>query len=557
LQLILDSLKDPVIVVDVNNRAVTANIAAKGIEQYLETCLLGSAPCIQSYCAFHEIGMEGSCSIKNAIQLNNYSSGFFKLRHSNNGTTYMHSTSTPHDGFIVLHMKHIDHEQGLDADSHEKQIHTIAQRDILTGLPNVFFLRDLVQQEAVRAARQGKLLAVMFIDVSRFKLINSTFGRHQGDIVLNKVAQRIRHALRASDILIRQGGDIFIAAITDLETMQDIVPVAAKIRNAIAFPLRIHDQQISIKTHMGISIYPEDGLSPDSLIKNADIALQSAKSSQHNFFMMYQKEMDKETGQLLLFESRLLAAIERNEFVLYYQPQIETRTGRMLSAEALIRWNSPDFGFIPPAEFIPIAEKIGAIKDIGEWVIQTACKHMSTWIREGFPPITISVNVSIKQFRDPALITIIANALETSCLAPECLCLEITENILMENPETVIATMKTINDMGVKLSMDDFGTGFSSLNYLKRLPVDKLKIDRSFISNITHDEADAAIVRTVINLAHNFKLKVNAEGVETLEQVNFLKKLDCDEIQGYFISKPLPVDDFNALWTHMQMLHAW
>lgn len=555
LQLILDSIRDPVIVVDIANREVTANSATRGIEHSVDKCLLAKHPCEYEGCAFQEIGGSGECSIRNALQLQNYSAGFFRVPHfSNTGTAYLHSISTPRDGFIVLHMKRADHLPYQGAEHDEYQGCTISHHDALTGLPNIFFLNDLLQQEIVRAVRQRKRFAVMFVDISRFNLINSAFGRDQGDIVLQTTAQRIRHAIRASDILIRQGGDTFIVIVSDVGALEDIMLVAKKIHNAIALPISMHGQQTRLKSFMGISIYPEDGISPEMLIKHADTALQSAKSRQQAFFMMYQKEMEKETEELLLFESRLLNAIEGNEFRLCYQPLIETGTGRLLGAEALIRWHSPDFGVVSPAHFIPLAEKIGVIKDIGTWVIQSACSQMNAWAQEGLPPITVSVNVSVRQLRDPGFCAMVSDTLREYRLPPSSLCCEITENILMDNPEAVIVTLQAIRDMGVALAIDDFGTGFSSLNYLKRLPVDKLKIDRSFISNITLDEADAAIVRTVISLAHNFKLKVNAEGVETLDQVNFLRQLNCDEIQGYFFSRPLAVDDFKVLWINMLML---
>lgn len=557
LQLVLDSIKDPIIVLDIGTKAVTANAAAKDIEHYLDKCVLKQELCSKYHCAFHEKGDDEICLVKKSLLMDNYSSGFFKLQHhQNNFTTYLHSTTTPYDGFIVLHMKHAHPPQGQPADIHENQGFNTSRCDILTGLPNIFFLTEALHQKIQKARGLGTMLSVLFIDINRFNRINHFLGREQGDVVLRMVAQRIQNTLRASDVLIRQGGDVFIAIISDDERNQDIGIVVNKILKSVALPLTVRNEQIRLKATAGISVYPKDGILPNTLIKNADIALQRAKTDSLKSFRFYAPSMEKGTGELLLFESRLLSAIERNELVLHYQPLIATGTGRMVGAEALLRWNSPDFGCVLPSKFIPAAERMGVIIEIGKWVVQTACRQMSEWILRGFPPITVSVNVSMKQFRDPDLLHIIRASLDEACLASECLCLEITENIIMDKPETLIETMSAISAMGVELAIDDFGTGYSSLNYLKRLPVQKLKIDRSFIMNITQDEADAAIVKSVISLAHNFRLKVNAEGVETLEQMDFLRQLGCDELQGNFLSPPLSVEEFAILWTNTLLLHG-
>lgn len=549
LQLVLDSLKDPIIVVDIGNKNVTSNSAARKIEHFVDSCVLQPEHCSNINCVFYSLGAEDSCLVKNSISMTNYSSGFFRLRRDNgNFTTYLHSTTTPHSGYIVLHMKQGDNGNGQSGLPSSESILERSHYDMLTGLPNVGYLQDTLQQEIIRAQRHRKMLSVMFIDICRFNLVNNAYGREQGDVVLRNIAQRIRNTLRASDVLIRQGGDVFIAIVTDIEAIQDVGIVAKKIRGAVSMPISINNQKIILESCIGASLYPDNGVTPETLIKNADIALQSAKTSQKKDLFFYANSMDNDLEKRLAFENSLLTALERNEFTLYYQPQIHASTGQMVNAEALIRWKSPRFGLVKPSEFIPLAERMGIITDIGAWVIRTACEHLSRWMSMGFPPIVISVNISIKQFRDPDFIVVIKNALEESCVPPEFLCLEVTENVIMENAEAVVETMNRIHDMGVKLAIDDFGTGYSSLYYLKKLPVDKLKIDRSFIRNITSDEADAAIVKTVINLAHNFKLKVTAEGVESSEHVDFLNTLECDELQGYFISRPLSHDDFSMLW---------
>lgn len=557
LLMVLDSIQDPVIVVDVKNKTVTSNAAARDIEHSLDRCLLREEFCGNDSCTFYETNEKAGCLIKKSLLLNNYSSGFFKLQHRQiRFTTYLHSITTTCEGYIVLHMKHMNapYEHSLDTDVKLSEL--VSHYDVLTGLPDIFFLSRSLQDEIQKALVHGTMFAVVFIDINQFNRINHTFGREQGDSILKIVSQRIHHTLRASDQLFRQGGDVFIAIISDAKNDQAIGVAAKRIFNAISLPLAVQAETVQLKATGGISIYPQDGASSDMLMRNADIALQRAKNDALTSFHFFTASMAKAEEERVLIEARLHTAVDRNELALVFQPLIETTSGKVIGAEALLRWNSPDFGPVPPSKFIPIAEKTGAIIAIGEWVIQTACRQISSWILDGFPPIAVSVNVSMGQFSDPGLIRVITDALEQSTLSPQCLCLEITENSIMDNPESVIEIMSAISSMGVSLAIDDFGTGYSSLNYLKKLPVRKLKIDRAFIQNITRDEADAAIVKTVINLAHNFNLTVNAEGVETLEHLQFLQELGCDELQGYFLSKPLNAPDFATFWTNTLLLHG-
>ncbi len=416
--------------------------------------------------------------------------------------------------------------------------------DVLTGLPSMGYLKDALKIEMSRSKLLNKKLGVIFLDILRFNVINTTLGRDSGDRVLYLVSKKIESSLRKSDIVVRQGGDVFVVVATDLKRTQEIFKVARRIIGAVTSPYLIGGKEIRLACCLGISVFPDDSEDVNTLLKNADVALQNTKKREKNSFTCYHGDMDKESEELLSLESRLHTAVKNNELVLHYQPQVNAVTGRLIGAEALVRWNLTGHGMIPPLKFISLAEDMGAIVEIGAWVIRQACKQARSWIDDGFAPVCISVNCSIKQFRDVHLVDTIREALEEYNIQPAMFGIEITENVCMDNPRKVIGILRRIADLGIIVSIDDFGSGYSSLNYLKKFPVHKLKIDRSFISNITGDKSDEAIVKTVVFLAHNFGLKVVAEGVESEDHVDFLAQLGCDELQGYLISKPLPAEDF-------------
>lgn len=434
----------------------------------------------------------------------------------------------------------------------------ILSLDVLTGLPSMSYLKDTLKLEMSRSKLFEKKLGVVFIDIHRFNVINTTLGRDSGDHVLVVISKKVRDSLRKSDTIVRQGGDVFVVAATDLDNVQDLFIVAKRIIEAVTADLVVNGKEIRLACCLGISVFPDDSEDVNTLLKNADVALQNGKRGEKNSFSFYHEDMDKESEELLSLENRLHTAVKNGELVLHYQPQVDAVTGRLIGAEALARWDLPGHGVIQPSKFIPLAEDTGDIVEIGAWVIRQACMQARAWIDGGFPPICISVNCSIKQFRDIHLVDTIKEALEENNLPPAMFGIEITENICMDNPHKVIAILKRIAGLGIVISIDDFGTGYSSLNYLKKFPVHKLKIDRTFISNITTDESDAAIVKTVVFLAHNFGLKVVAEGVETEDHIAFLAELGCDELQGYLISKPLPEESFrNMMHVLQECVNEW
>jgi len=426
----------------------------------------------------------------------------------------------------------------------QSRIEFLAYHDALTGLPNRLLANDRLEQAIAHAHRTKTKLAVMFLDLDDFKAINDTLGHSVGDTMLKAVADRLRDCLREADSVSRQGGDEFLVMLNDVADIDTINNVAVEILEKIHKPYHVEEHDFSISTSIGIAIYPEDGTDCNTLLKNADMAMYDAKQSGRNTHRFFAEEMNDYVLEYLLIRNGLVRALENREFLLHYQPQLDLAKGKLLGAEALIRWQHPELGMVPPNRFIQIAEESGMIIPIGNWVIQEACRQAMEWQKAGWPGLVVGVNISALQFRRGDMEQIVSSALADSGLAPQFLELELTESILIQDVEKSLDTIQRLKDLGVRLSIDDFGTGYSSLAYLRRLPVDKLKIDQSFIRDITTRQDDAAIALSIITLAHTLKKKVIAEGVETAEQLQFLRENDCDEIQGYLLSRPLPPEGF-------------
>ena len=428
----------------------------------------------------------------------------------------------------------------------EERIHHLAYYDALTGLPNRTLLTKLVNQ-ALTVAQRSKLLGcVLFIDLNRFKLINDTLGRRIGDELLRQIAQRFRSALREQDLVARVGGDEFAVALSDIKEHLEAGVVAQKLLASLLPPFLIEGHELRAGASIGISAYPQDGADAETLLHLADIAMFRAKQgsdSDAGSVAFYSQDMNQGMLARMRVETDLRRALAQGELLLHYQPKYALDSGRIIGAEALVRWSHPVRGLVPPGEFIPLAEATGLVVQIGAWVLDAACAQAQLWRQAGLPPLRVSVNVSAREFT-PALPERIAQTLQRYGLTPQWLELEITESTLMDNIERVICIMDRITALGVSLSLDDFGTGYSSLSYLKRFPIDTLKIDRSFTSGIPDDANDCAIASTIISIALQLKHKVIAEGVETVEQLQFLKSAGCDEVQGYLFSRPLPADDF-------------
>ncbi|MEW6314390.1 MAG: EAL domain-containing protein [Pseudomonadota bacterium] len=424
----------------------------------------------------------------------------------------------------------------------ERQLEMLAHYDTLTGLPNRILLQDRVDQALTHASRHNKRVGLLYVDLDRFKNINDSLGHFIGDVLLQAMAQRFRTCIRDEDTISRLGGDEFIVVLPDTN-IEGAAHVAQKILISAGERYEIEGHEMTVTPSIGISIYPEDGRNFDTLFKNADAAMHHAKSNGRNNYQFFTAQMNESALERLTLENGLRRALERGEFLLHYQPQIEIDSGRLLGMEALIRWQHPVLGLVPPGKFIPVAEESGLIVPIGEWVLSEACRQNRAWQEAGLPEFAVAVNLSALQFHQKNLPEKIILALEESGLDASYLELELTESLVMQHAEETITVMQHLKSMNLRLSIDDFGTGYSSLSYLKQLPIDRLKVDRSFVNDVASNPDDAAIVRAVISMAHNLRLRVIAEGVETEEQLAFLKSEGCDEMQGYYYSKPMPAAD--------------
>ncbi|MBI4192304.1 MAG: EAL domain-containing protein [Betaproteobacteria bacterium] len=421
----------------------------------------------------------------------------------------------------------------------ESHLTFFANHDPLTGLPNRVMFNARLTQALAQAHRYDKTAAVLFVDLDRFKVINDTLGHDAGDLLLKELALRLRDCLREGDTIGRQGGDEFVVLVEEVGDPQQVAGVAQKILETVAQQFLLSGQDFHVTASIGISIYPDDGNDVQALLKNADIAMYRAKEQGKNTFQFYSAQMNQHTFERLALETSLRRAVERQEFLLHYQPKIDIRSGRITGVEALVRWQHPDLGMVSPAQFIALAEETGLIVPIGEWVLRTACTEARGWIKKGAPSISVAVNLSARQFAREDFAASITSVLRESGLDPRLLELEITESTVMHNADRTANVLRQLKELGVSVAIDDFGTGYSSLGYLKRFPIDSVKIDRSFILDIPRDKDDVAITCAVIAMAHSLRLKVIAEGVETDEQYRFLLDHDCDEMQGYHFSKPV------------------
>ncbi len=434
----------------------------------------------------------------------------------------------------------------------EERIRQLAYYDALTGLPNRLMFTELLAKALAQAERQGRRLAIMFVDLDNFKRVNDTLGHKVGDELLRQASGRLASALRSQDTIARHntkspphsiarlGGDEFIVLLTDMPGPAEAANIARRLVETLSHAVLIQGNEIFVGGSIGVAMFPEDGADSDTLMMNADTAMYRAKAAGRGGVQFYDKSMNARALDSLRLESHLRRAIERDEFLLQYQPRVDVLSGRIVGAEALIRWQHPTRGLLQPAEFISLIEDVGMVITVGEWVIATACKQIAAWAAQGLGHIAVSVNLASTHLRERQLPTLVENLLAKHGVPPSCLEIEVTESILLADPELSVRIAQQLANMGVQLSIDDFGTGYSSLSYLKRLPINALKIDRSFVRDIDTDPDDAAIVTAIIALAHSLKLKVVAEGVETHEQLAFLRALHCNEYQGYLTSQAVP-----------------
>jgi len=431
------------------------------------------------------------------------------------------------------------------------QLRHLATHDALTALPNRVLLDDRLAQAIAHADRNAQPFAVLMVDLDRFKLINDSFGHRSGDMVLNEVARRLQAVVRSIDTVARVGGDEFVLVISPSASRADAEDIGKRTNEALSAPIQMAGVDLHISSSIGIAFYPSDGGTAESLLAHADSAMYCAKERGRNNHQSYAPDMRSVALERVSLESELHQALKLDQLELYYQPKVNTASGDIHSAEALIRWRHPQRGLIQPAQFIPLAEECGLIHEIGAWVLREACRQCTAWQRAGLPFMRVAVNVAAAQFRRGNLFELVRNALQDAQLDPRFLEIELTESAVMTNPEDSAAVLEQLSRMGVLVSVDDFGTGYSSMSYLRRFPIDKLKIDRSFITDLATGADDASIVQAIVALAHGLRLKVVAEGVETAQQLKFLQSVGCDQYQGFHFSPPLPASEF------VELVRSW
>ena len=430
----------------------------------------------------------------------------------------------------------------------DRRIQILANYDDVTGLPNRNLLHDRIDQAINFSRRYGKMTSILFIDLDDFKVVNDSLGHNVGDQLLRELGIRLTGCVRSVDTVARLGGDEFIIVLTAMPHQDNVVFIAEKVIDSLSRPFLLEGHEVFVSSSIGIANYPKDGEDEITLLKNADSAMYHAKERGKGNYQFYAAEMNEMALERLSMINDLHRAVERQEFMLYYQPQVDIKSGKISGVEALLRWHHPQKGMIPPSKFIPLVEETRLILPIGEWVLQTACEQAVKWHRQGIE-ITMAVNLSALQIEDYRLMKLVNGVLKKTGMDPRLLELELTENVLVERSEVIFRIFRQLREKGVLLSIDDFGTGYSSLSYLNQLPIDKLKIDSSFVRDISVDSDDRAIVAAIISMAHSLRLKALAEGVETREQEDILRSMGCDEIQGYLYSKPLPPDELTPRLT--------
>jgi diguanylate cyclase (GGDEF)-like protein/PAS domain S-box-containing protein len=472
----------------------------------------------------------------------------------------LHIAPVQGDGGVVTHFIGILNDVS-DAMRYQGELEHQANHDTLTGLPNRNLLKDRLAQAIAYAQRYQRALTVVFIDLDNFKLVNDSLGHQAGDQLLKTVSSRLQSCVRVSDTVARLGGDEFVLLLCDhpVEAGVESAPLGVtlqRILDEIALPYQIGPHEFFLSCSIGYTLLPEDGDTADLLLKNADMAMYRAKELGRNNFQPFVPELNEKVARRLALEGDLRRALDNGEFFLCYQPQVDTSTRGIVGMETLIRWQHPQRGLISPVQFIPLAEETGLIVAIGAWVLRTACAQAKAWQDSGLPPVRLSVNLSARQFIQRDLIASIRQTLEDTGLSAEYLELELTESLIMHNADLFISTLRELRDIGIELAIDDFGTGYSSLSYLQRFPINRLKIDQSFVRDLVGNADSGAISVAIIRLGHSLGLKVIAEGVETIEQLDFLHASGCNEIQGYYFSKPLPAEEMRLFLKSSQQTSA-
>jgi diguanylate cyclase (GGDEF)-like protein/PAS domain S-box-containing protein len=542
---VFEATQDAIVVTDREGRIVATNPAFTQISGYTAQEAMG-----QNVGVLHA-GSQDPATFEQMVQSivgTGHWSGEILARRKN-GETYpgLLSASVVKDasGLVINHVAVFMDITERKAEQH--LIDFLSNHDALTGLPNRMLARQRFEQTLAAARREGRCVAVLCLDLDRFKSINDSYGHDMGDNALKAVATFLSGVVREGDTVTRQGGDEFQIIISDDVQLGATMALAQKILSGLRKELMIDGQQITVTSSIGIAVSLTDGDSFDELVRNGDTALFRAKEIGRDNYAFFTERMDAEIRDKLAIQGQLRGAIARDEFEVHYQPQMCLKTGVMLGAEALLRWDNAVLGKVPPNRFIPLAEEYGLVNSIGEWVLESVCAQMKVWHDQGLGDIKVAVNLAAGQFANDATVPYVESTLRKFGVAPGYLGLEITEGTVMGDPNKAVAALRRLKDIGVSISLDDFGTGYSSLSYLKRFPIDVLKIDKSFVDDVTTNTADAAIALSVISLAHNLNMRVIAEGVETREQVRFLTERGCDEMQGYYFSRPVNAEAFTAL----------
>jgi len=542
---VFENTSEGIIITDAGHKIVSVNRAFSEITGYSDQDLIGKNPSILKS-GYHDD--EFYASMWYSIQETGQWRGEIWNRRKNGEiNTELLSINTFRDihGDLTYHI-------GVFTDisyikETENKLEYLAHHDPLTNLPNRLLCHARMEHELQTASRNKDLVAILFLDLDMFKNVNDSMGHAKGDSLLKQVAKRINDSIRNEDTIARLGGDEFVIITGSLKSRQDAALVAENTLALFSTPFFIEQQEVFIGVSIGISIYPDDGEDSDVLLRNADSAMYRAKSSGRNNYQFYTPALTKKATERLNIETCLRQALEKNELQVYYQPQYSLSNEKIIGVEALLRWQHPEMGLVSPEKFIPVAEDTGLIVPIGEWVLKTACRQLKKWLDAGYPSMRMAVNLSARQFWRPGLEKVIENILEESGINPIDLELELTESIIMHDTLIISDTLNELHQLGIGLSIDDFGTGFSSLSYIQRFPLDRLKIDRSFVQDITTNSADAEMIISIIALGHSMKLQVLAEGVETKEQLIYLQEQGCDEVQGFYFSRPIPANELEKL----------
>jgi diguanylate cyclase (GGDEF)-like protein/PAS domain S-box-containing protein len=549
-QVTLDSIGDAVVCTDVSGNVTYLNPIAEALTGWSAGGAIGR-PFIQ-VCRIidvlgHRRAIDPIASVIKANKASNLPEGSVLIRRDGIESAIEDSTAPIHDrrgrvsgGVMVFH-------DVTQARAMAQKMSHLAQYDYLTDLPNRLLLNDRLTQAVSAAHRQQQHLAVLFVDVDRFKHVNDSLGHLIGDQLLLAIAHRLVASVRSSDTISRQGGDEFVVLLSSITQAADAALSAQKLLSAASMPYRVEEHDLQITVSVGIGIYPDDGADAETLVKNADIAMLSAKDNGRNNYQFFKPAMNEHALERQSIEGNLRHALDRGEFMLHYQPKMDLEAQTLTGAEALIRWRQPERGIVFPKDFIPIAEQCGYIVPIGRWVLREACRQRRTWLDAHLAPIPIAINISAVELRSNNFVEHVRDILQETGLEPRFLEFELTETAFMQDPQSTIAVLQALKDIGILLTLDDFGTGYSSLSYLKRFPIDALKIDRSFVKGLCTDSDDLKLVSAVINLGRSFRLRVIAEGIETREQFLMLQAQNCAEGQGYYFERPIAANEFAKL----------